>query len=762
MKPLRDGRNYEAVENFPAEMTGAEPDDAQKRALKLDRLQAFGATLAKQRDEWITARRASGWDKRVAEDLDQYHAIDRSAAVPTMMDSAEQGYPIVRDRSAPTRSSVFIGLTRQKTNALEARCVDIVLPTDERNFSLQATPIPHMLRLSEDQSQAVDPETGAPITLDAIDPTTGAAVPTPVKRSDIAQAAAAVAGEKVKAMERLIDDQLVECDYRGELRKVWHDAAVMGVGVLKGPVITNRTAKAWRKVEGGVYALTVEEKTEPASFRIDPRFVWEDPDCGEDVQKGKGIYELEQMTRKSVRALAKHPGYIAEQIAAVLEEGPARSQALTELTNHLGRNLFQKNTYDVWTYTGELEPEDLEAAGLDFETDGPETVLRCVSGCVVMINNTVVKAYLNPLETGDLPYDFMPLEKVVDSPRGLGVPHLMRAPQRVINAAWRMMLDNAAVCAGPQVIVKKGMIHPEDGTLSLYARKFWEYTGPEGGNPAEAFTTVEISMHQAELQNIINMGVQLADAETSTPMYAQGDGQGAGAAETVGGMTMLMNASNVVLRRMVKQFDDYVTKPHITRYYDYNMAYAEDEAVKGDMQIDARGSSALLVRDIQNQAFTSLLAAASNPVFAPEINARKLFEKALQAQHVQPGDILKSDTEKKEEADRLAAAGPQATDPRVEAATIRAQASVQEAQARAAGTENEIALREKIAEQNHAAIIAKLELEREIALLKYATEKQSTIEQAKKELAIAAMGYRQKSEQLHTEASLRINTGAGV
>ena len=71
------------------------------------------------------------------------------------------------------------------------------------------------------------------------------------------------------------------------------------------------------------------------------------------------------------------------------------------------------------------------------------------------------------------------------------------------------------------------------------------------------------------------------------------------------------------------------------------------------------------------------------------------------------------------------------------------------------------ALREKIAEQNHAAVIAKLELEREIALLKYATEQQKTVDTAKKELAIAAMGYRQKSEQLHTEATLRVNTGEG-
>ena len=57
------------------------------------------------------------------------------------------------------------------------------------------------------------------------------------------------------------------------------------------------------------------------------------------------------------------------------------------------------------------------------------------------------------------------------------------------------------------------------------------------------------------------MAAELADQETGIPLMLQGEN--ASAPGTVGGMTMLMNATSVVLRRLVKQYDDQITKPHI-------------------------------------------------------------------------------------------------------------------------------------------------------------------------------------------------------
>lgn len=755
----RTGDNYEKAGNFPAGQEEQDRKDAQQQE---EQLQQMGATLARQRDEWISARRASGWDKRIQEDLDQYHARDNNQrAAASMMESVEQGYPVTSNQSRPGRSTVYIGLTRQKSNAAEARLSDILLPTDENNWGIQPTPVPLLAKMMQDQSPAVDPATGGPLSLNVPDPQSGQPVPTPVKKSDVAMAAQTVAREAAKNMEHEIEDQLTECDYNAETRKTLHDAAVMGVGVIKGPIVMSKTRKSWNAVvdENGapavgpdgktVYEMVFMEEKTPASYHVDARFVWEDPDCGDDIQNGKGIYELEQMTRKRVRELAKQPQYLPDQIALVLKEGPQRSPALVELTSEIQRNNYEKNSFDVWTYTGELDADDLRLCGCDV----PEDSLEGVSGCVVMINDTVVKAYMNPIESGDLPYDFYPWEKVNDSPRGYGVPYLMRSPQRVINAAWRMMMDNAAICAGPQIILKKKKLEPEDKNWSIYARKVWNFTGSENESVGDAFTQVEFNMHQAELQAIVSLGTQLADAETSTPMITQGE-QGA-APETVGGMQMLLNSANVVLRRLVKQYDDYVTKRHIRRYYDYNMAYGEDDAIKGDFSVDARGSSALLVRDIQNQAFTNLLAAGANPVYAPFIDQKKLFEKALQAQHVQPQDIMKSDAEIKANAEAAAKNPPM--DPRIQAATITAEAKMKESEAFSAGKESEIQLRREISATNDAAQLRKLELDRELALLKYAEENKITLIEAKVQLAETAINNRTKAEMAAQERELKMN-----
>lgn len=769
----RAGANYEASPDFPEEMT--RPDqtpEEQERADKegrLERLQAFSAVITKLRDEWITARRASGWDRRVQEDLDQYHARETGVGDPAdMMSSVQAGGPVTQanagDKRAATRSRVFIGLTRQKSNAAEARLADILLPTDEKNWGIRPTPVPELAQMAMDGSPAVDPATGGPMVLNAADPTTGEMRPTQVKKSDVALAAEQVARSKSKEMEKEIEDQLVECDYNAQCRGLIHNAATMGTGVLRGPIPFNKTRRSWQSLQGGVYQLIEVEEQKPATISVDPRFVWEDPDCGDDIQNGRGIIELEQKTKRQVRDLAKQPGFIKEALAKVLEEGPKRSTAMADVARDTDRKLYQKNSYDVWLYTGEIERAELRNAELlsgsreaEAAEDEEEDPFETISACVVVINDTVVKAYPNPIETGELPYDFFPWELVSDSPRGYGVPYLMRAPQKVINAAWRMMLDNAAVCAGPQIIMRKGKVEPEDGTYTLYARKVWQYTGEDSGSLNDVFGQVEFNMHQPEFANIIRLGMDLADAETSTPMIAQGE-QGS-APETVGGMQLLLNSSNVVLRRLVKQFDDRVTRRHIRRYYDYNMAYSEKDAIKGDFSVDARGSSALLVRDIQNQAFTNLLAAGANPVYAKFIDEKKLFEKALAAQHIQPQDIMKTDAQIKQAEEMQQAAPP---DPRIAAAEITANARLKEAETRERSDTEEIKLRREIALQNHASQVAKLELERDVAMLKYATEQQITLEQAKVQLATVAMNNRQKNEQLQTETMLRQTTGEGI
>ena len=770
-------QSYEPSPDFPEDMVAernGEPvltDEEKDRKDRAERMQGFAYGLAQKRDEWIQARRMAGVDRRWREDTDQYHAIDavnRTAA--DMMKAVEQGGPAVGNTSIPHRSTVFIGLTRQKTNSAEARLSDIVLPTDDKNFGVDPTPNPQLARQLKDETPVVDamgntpmeplkdPATGSP----AVD-ANGQQIQQPLRKKDVAAAAAQTAREAADAMEQLIDDQFVECDYAAEVRKMLHESAVLGTGVLKGPIPTHRTRKAWLKqgptATGGdapegaapapqgpaVHTLSVVSETRPASVWVPCWNVWPDPACGDDVQKGEGVFERELATRRVVQDFAKQPYYDKDALRRVLQIGPQRTKVFNDIDDPRTKDLVKDTLFEIWHYVGEIEVANMRAYGVAGLDDYDDPLTR-VSGCIVMINDVVVKAYLNPMETGDLPYDFMPWEKVSDSVWGYGVPYLMRSQQRVLNSAWRQMMDNAGISSGPQIVLKKGAIVPADGKWELHSRKIW-YANADVEDVEKAFTAINIDSHQAELQAIIQMAEDLADKETGQPLITQGE-QGS-APETVGGMQMLMNSANVVLRRLVKQFDDYVTKRHVRRYYDFNMAYSEDDAVKGDFEVNAKGSSALLVRDVQNQAYLQLLQLATNPVWAPIFKMRDLMAKALGAQHIPVEEVLKSEDDLKREAEIAAKNPPK--DP----AMIVAEARVREAEARAAGYQSEIKLRSEIAGQNFAAKLEELKLTREIEMLKMANAKDMTLEQIRAQLAEVAINDRTKKELYAAEAALK-------
>lgn len=747
---------------------GVSDADAQAELAKQgERLQQFGAVLTAQREAWVRARANEGVDSRWIEDLDQFNGKDAvNLAAANMMVSVEQGFPVTTRQAHANRSTVFVQVTRQKTNAAVARLGDILLPTEDRNFSVQPTPLPMMPSWVRTQlPPVVVPPVAAPsggqggnaqggpaptgmgsmpgVPMGAAAPQApqpGQAMPPgmppqapadPAKQMQAEQhARESEARRRAAAMQTKIADCLDQADYNAQCRKVLHDAGVFGTGVLKGPVVLSTTRRAWKRDPAG-WTLEVNTTLAPASYRVDPRNVFPDPAAVNSVQEGRGIFEVQQLTPKQVRDLAQQPGYLRKELLEVLEEGPRTSRDIRPLhdQSRQKRDLSSQEVFDHWTYWGDIPREDLEAAGVEIEGDD----LTSLSACVEMINGRVVRAYLNPLPGGALPYDFFQWEVNPASLWGFGVPYLMRSQQRVINSAWRMILDNAGVSAGPQIVIKPGVITPADQQWTLTSRKIW-YASEDVDDVSKAFATFEFNTHQAELQAIIEMAEKLSDAETAVPQLAQGE-KGS-SPETLGGMQMLMQSANVVLKRLVKQYDDTITKPHVRRYYDYLMEYDPDPQIKGDFSVVALGSSSLVVRDIQNQALMQLLQLASNPIYAPLVNSQKLFKKVLEAQHVDPNDVMNSEAEieqiKRAQAEAQANGG---NDPRIAAAMARAKSDSERTAAQVQMNQETLQTKREQAQMDAQLKLQLAAMEREVEMLKLAQSSQLTIEQIKAQLA---------------------------
>lgn len=741
-----------AVPDFPqmqAEGEALPGDDAKAREEQKARVQAFAMTLLKTRTEAITNRSVSGVERRWMDDLDAYHGRDAFNRPLGIIDSA-LGAANTTAGTGPTtnpqqtvRSTVYVQLTRQKTNTAAARVQEMLFPSDDKNWGIGPTPVPQLMKsIKTGQNvQFRDPETRQPLQHPDEQ--------RPLTVADVAADELREAVEKAERMEKRIHDKLEQCGYNAVGRQIIMDAAKLGTGILKGPIVVNSVQQSWEKVEdatGVVRVLRVKDDKRPASFRVDPWDFFPDPSCGENVQDGSFVWEREWCSGRKLRQLAKNDAYDREAIVQCLQEGPMRITATGQSYYELSRSgdaynqqsAYEDRRYELWTYSGEVDKEGLEILGIPLP-EGQED-LASFSAIVVFCNDRPIKWLLNPLDTGDLPYDVFVWEKVDLSPFGVGIPYLMRYAQRTINAAWRALLDNMGVSAGPQIVMSRE-VTPVDGRYEITGRKLW--TMEPGGDVDKAFRVYEVPSRQNELTGIIRLAMEFADSETALPMIAQGDANSA--PDTVGVTNLLMNASNTVQKRIARQFDDSITKPHLKRYYDWHMQYDPDDSIKGDMEVSARGSTALVQRDIRNQSIDLVVAAATHPVFGAFVEPEKLFRVYLESKSITPDSVMKDMATIKAEEEARKKQPPPPT-PQEKVAMLRGQATIKQTEIE---TQSEMAnekarQQDREREREHDIVMKNLEVQ--LLALKYAQERGMRLDELRTELAMFVMDKKSQKE----------------
>jgi hypothetical protein len=395
----------------------------------------------------------------------------------------------------------------------------------------------------------------------------------------------------------------------------------------------------------GVHSMEAVDEFRPGVEKVN---VWDFfPDMSATIiDEANFIFERRYVSRKQLIEMSGNPGYMADQIREAIKmtstdnasSGDTHVARLRELSG-LATDMTQ-GRYELWEYHGPLDKDDLACCGFEMDEDQDELTLN--EAVITFVNNIVIKADVNPMESKDRPYAVFCYESDDTSIFGFGLPYLVRHEQRIANASWRMALDNAALTTGGQIVLNREVLIPDDGNWSIRPRKTWHVTDPTVDVRA-AFHTHETSSHLDELLAIYNSARNMADDVTALPMLAQGEM--GGAPDTASGMSMLLNSSNVVLRRVVKAFDDDITTPLITRFYDWNMQFNDKEEIKGDFEVDARGSSTLLVKETQTQALVTMMQLAESPVFGPLVKHAELFRKVAQAQHITPHDVIVSDEE---------------------------------------------------------------------------------------------------------------------
>ena len=734
-----DRQNISQQDQLPPEVQDLV--DEMKLA-KLAKIKEIGKYVAKKRDEAVKGRKESGIETIWEEDEEYYQGIDDSNrdAHPWVKSASTQGGISRTPEKKPTRCSSFFNITRQFVESASARMGDILLPAGDWNFKIKPTPVQDdpvnfpVPQVQQVQQQA-DPQTGQPVQAPPPDPD----APSPAQQE---------AERRAEKGELWIQDKLVECNYHTEVRKAIEDAAKLGTGILKGPSPLNVTTRKATQ-EGGKFALQIIESTEPATKCVDCWDFFPDAACGDNIHNGRYTVERDRMTARQLSKLKGTPGYLSDQIDQVLDEGPSKKN-YSDGNKQSGFSTADDDKFEVWYYTGLIDVSALGAMGTKLtEKESQKDMLPAV---VTLVNDTAIKADINPLDSGEFPYDVMPWQRMAGFWAGIGIARQGRTAQDMLNSAGRALMDNAGLASGPMIIIRQGAIVPADGEWKITARKVWYATEQaDVRSVADAFTTIDIPMVQPELNAIIELANKMMEDATGIVYLLQG--QQGSAPDTVGGMELLHRNASAILRRIARVFDERVTEPHIKRYYEWLLLHGPDDC-KGDMKIEAIGSTALVEREIQAMEAMQLLQLSLNPAFG--LDPEKAMSEVLKTKRFIP-DKFQMDAQKKKSL-------PPPIIPEIEVQKMK---SADLDKTLALEKDNSIASntlqKHKIdVDQNREDIYAntmsqevqtnatmrqqELAIKRELAILDYANKRNISLDQVKAELAKEAMRLRTQKQ----------------
>lgn len=708
-----------------------------KQRLK-DAAMPIVARMCKDANDAVSKRKEV--EQRWLEDMCQYQGV-RSVYTETK----PEGRSTSTDETKG--SQVFVNITRPKTNRTEGRLCDILFPADDKNWGIEPTPVPELAtiarRAQEESKSAIEranalaegPEETTPdgMTEEQLVEMAGDLGPQAAEANRIMEEAK----KRSQRMADEIDDQFVESQYAQKSRDAIGWACKIGVGILKGPVVLDRQPRKWQETENGYSLETVNSTARPAVECVSPWAFFPDPNAS-SMEDAEYVFERHIASRKDLRRMARNLRFDEDATRELLEEGPdfgsnSDLQFLTDMRSLTGETTPVNDRYIIWEYHGFLTVEEivklLRSMGSEERAEQFEAEYDPLEEHTVIAffcNNKLLKlSEYYPMDSGEMCYSVYSLEKGSASILGaIGVPRMMKDSQEALNAAWRMQMDNGALSVGPQVLVDKGSVRPEDGSWDMYPGKVWLWDSANAtGDPFKPFN---IPCNQAEIAGIITLAMQFIDEETMMPRVAEGGGSMEnmpGVTSTVGGFAMLLNAAGVNIRRMVKNWDDDVTSPIVRRFYDWNMQYSEKDEIKGDMTVEARGTSVLLTRETMAQNLAALTQQWTvHPVLGPMLKPWELGRHTLQSLAINPADILISQEEYEE---RMKAAAQPEESPEDPQWQVRLQIAQIDADARL-----------KVAE-----------MQREEAILKLSESSQLSIEKIKADLQKTKMTNESRERQ---------------
>lgn len=499
-------------------------------------------------------------------------------------------------------SKVVQNIIRQLTDDGASQLGDMLYPTDSDNYGI--IPIyPARPPLSLKNTSAMD-RNGNPLTSPEGEEITHQ-LAWEARKADL--------DLKCTRMREIVSANLERVRFGRLGRRLIHDAARTGTAILKGPYVNHSGPRHWAD-KGGNWTLTNKEGHK-ADFSVVNVLDFL-PDMSAETKEDMAYASVRLWNLpRQLRALKRSGKYYEDEIDALLSAAPRKvgegaTEGATERLSLKDTALVEKlydTRYEVFETHAEFQAGLLRKAGvkgIKASVKDHETILACVIHC----ESRCLKAYLNPLDSGEMPFSIWNWSKDPTCVLGKGIPILAENCQLIYNAVWRMILDHGGLSAVPMVSMMKDKVSPAGGDkndYSLQAGKVWHINSdmfnlPDGAK-GKPFEIHEIPVALNQFFSIMEKAEEDAYKLTGVTRVEKNMQGVDNAPVTLGATQIYQNNASVSRRRQVRDFDDEITKDTLTRLYDWLMQYEDDDDYKGPMEIEPRGSSVLMQREVNTQ-----------------------------------------------------------------------------------------------------------------------------------------------------------------
>lgn len=434
-----------------------------------------------------------------------------------------------------------------------------------------------------------------------------------------------------KKMEKKIHDQLEECEASKHLRMSAFELALFGTGMLKGPFVEDKEYPRW--TDTGEY--DPELKVVPALSHVSVWNSYPDPDAA-NMSQCEWHIERHKMARNDLRSLKRRPHFRGDAIDLCIEYGSNYERKWWELEMEDGSAHPEIDRWEVLEFWGYVPVEILEEHNMII----PESMkdMGEINCNIWVCHDQVIRMVMNPFKPARIPYYAVPYELNPYSFFGIGVAENMEDTQLLMNGFMRMAVDNAVLSGNLIFEVDETNLAP-DQDLEVYPGKVFRR---QGGAPGQAIFGTEFPNVAQQNMMLFDKARQLADESTGFPSFAHGQTGVTGVGRTASGISMLMNAANGNIRTVVKNLDDYLLGPLGRAFFQFNMQFDFDPEIKGDLEVNARGTESLMATEVRSQRLMQFLQVVSNPILAPFAKLDTIVREIAKSLDLDPDRVTNS------------------------------------------------------------------------------------------------------------------------